>query len=137
MVCALGCAVDDQGLRPWTPGRIHKAFDELRTELAKRHESFKTTYAVNLYPGDPLRIPTTKVTMRVLRHTCITSLHDAGCVREQIRSITGHAMSSIDEILRRYTALTIDQAGSALAKLVSHHDRQQAKAASDVRLFGR
>jgi hypothetical protein len=43
MVCALGCAVDDQGLRPWTPGRIHKAFDELRTELAKRHESFKTT----------------------------------------------------------------------------------------------
>lgn len=106
--------------------------------MPKRHESFKTTYAVNLYPGDPLRIPTTKLTMRVLRHTCITSLHDAGCVREQIRSITGHAMSSIDEILRRYTALTIDQAGSALAKLVSHHEQQQqAKAVSDVRLFGR
>jgi hypothetical protein len=90
---------------------------------------------VNLCPGDPLRIPTTELTMRVLRHTCITSLHDAGCVCEQIRSTTGRA--SIDEILRRQTELTIDQAGSAMAKLVSHYDRQQAKAASDVRLFGR
>lgn len=130
--------VDDRSRRLWTPGSIHKAFDELRTELAKRHESFQTRYAVNFYAGDPMRIPTAKLTMRVLRHTCITSLHDAGCVREQIRSITGHSMSSIDEILKRYTALTIDQAGAALAKVVAHQERQvDAKPSSHVRLFGR
>lgn len=122
--------VDDHGMRLWTPGRIHRAFQELRTELAKRHESFKTTYAVNVYPGDPMRIPTAKLTMRVLRHTCITSLHDAGCVREQIRAITGHSMSSIDEILEHYTALTTDQAGSALAKLVAYQAQQQASKAA-------
>ncbi len=130
--------VDDRSRRLWTPGSIHKAFDELRTKLAKNHESFKTTYAVHHYPGDPMRIPTTKLTMRVLRHTCITSLHDAGCVREQIRAITGHSMSSIDEILKRYTALTIDQAGAALAKLVDHQERQAGiQPGPDVRLFGR
>jgi integrase len=124
--------VDDRGMRLWTPGSIHKAFDEVRTELAKRHESFPTRYAVNLYPGDPMRIPASKLTMRVLRHTCITSLHDAGCVREQIRAITGHSMSSIDEILKRYTALTIDQAGAAPAKMVAHQDQQ-----AGGRAFGR
>jgi hypothetical protein len=41
------------------------------------------------------------------------ALHDAGCIREQIRAITGHSMSSINEILRRCTALTVDQAGTA------------------------
>ena len=122
--------VDDHGMRLWTPSRIHKAFHELRTELAKRHESFKTTYAVNFYPGDPMRIPAAKLTMRVLRHTCITALHDAGCVREQIRAITGHSMSSIDEILEHYTALTTDQAGSALAKLVAHQAQQHAPEAA-------
>jgi hypothetical protein len=86
-----------------------------------------------------MRIPTTKLTMRVLRHTCITSLHDAGCVRGQIRAITGLSMSSIDEILKRYTALTIDQAGAALAKLVDHQDRQASANSGPgrVRLFRR
>lgn len=130
--------VDDLSRRLWKPGSIHKAFAELRTELAKRHESFQTRYAVNQYPGDPMRIPTKMLTMRVLRHTCITSLHDAGCIREQIRAITGHAMSSIDEILKRYTALTIDQAGAALAKLVDHQERQAGtQPGARVRLFGR
>ena len=73
-----------------------------------------------------MRIPAAKLTMRVLRHTCITSLHDAGCVREQIRAITGHSMSSIDEILKRCTALTIDQPGAALANLVEHQERQSS-----------
>lgn len=81
--------IDDRSLRLWRPGSIHKAFDEVRTELAKHHQSFPTTYAVNFYPGDPMRIPTTKLTMRVLRHTCITSLHDAGCVREQMLGSNG------------------------------------------------
>lgn len=72
--------VDDVGQRPWSPSRFHAAFDGLRRELAKRHESFVTRYAIKHYPADPMRIPTSWLTMRVLRHTCITALHDAGCV---------------------------------------------------------
>jgi hypothetical protein len=62
-----------------------------------------------------MRMPTEWLTMRVLRHTCITALHDAGCVREQIRAITGHTIASINEVLDRYPKLTADQAGAALA----------------------
>ncbi len=58
--------------------------------------------------------------MRVLPHTCITALHDAGCVREQIRAITGHTIASINEVLDRYTKLTADQAAAALAKRLAH-----------------
>ena len=112
--------VDDDGQRPWTRMRFHHAFAAVRTELAKRHESFPARFAVKHYPGDPMRIPTEWLTMRVLRHTCITALHDAGCVREQIRAITGHTIGSINEVLDRYTKLTVDQAGAALAKRLAH-----------------
>jgi hypothetical protein len=48
--------VDDVGQRPWSPNRFFAAFSRLRTELAKRHESFPTKYAVKHYAGDPMRI---------------------------------------------------------------------------------
>ncbi len=99
---------------------IYHAFDALRAELIKRHESFPSRYAVKHYPGEPMRIPTAWLTMRVLRHTCITALHDAGYVREQIRAITGHSIARINEVLDRYTKLTADQAGAALAKRLAH-----------------
>ena len=65
---------------------------------------------------EQVRIPTGWLTMRTLRHTCMTALHDAGCVREQIRAITGHTIASINEVLDRYTKLTADQAGAALER---------------------
>jgi hypothetical protein len=112
--------VDDIGQRPWNANRFIAAFSRLRDELAKRHESFPTKYAVKHYPSDPMRIPTAWLTMRTLRHTCITALHDAGCVREQIRAITGHTIASINEVLDRYTKLTADQAGAALERRLAH-----------------
>lgn len=114
--------VDDIGQRPWSSNRFFAAFTRLRGELAKRHVSFKTTYAVKHFPGDPMRIPTAWLTMRTLRHTCITALHDAGCVREQIRAITGHTIASINEVLDRYTKLTADQAGAALERRLAHEN---------------
>jgi len=112
--------VDDVGQRPWSPNRFFAAFSRLRGELAKLHASFPTKYAVKHYPADPMRIPTAWLTMRTLRHTCITALHDAGCVREQIRAITGHTIASINEVLDRYTKLTADQAGAALERRLAH-----------------
>jgi integrase len=114
--------VDDVGQRPWSPNRFFAAFSRLRTELAERHGSFATKFAVKHYTGDPMRIPTTWLTMRTLRHTCITALHDAGCVREQIRAITGHTIASINEVLDRYTKLTADQAGAALERRLAHEE---------------
>jgi hypothetical protein len=115
--------IDDIGQRPWTTNRFHAAFDELRRALAAKHESFPTRYAVKHYSGDPMRIPTVWLTMRVLRHTCITALHDAGCTREQIRAITGHTIASFNEVLDRYTKLTADQAGAALAKRLAYEQQ--------------
>ena len=69
-----------------------------------------------------MRMPTAWLTMRTLRHTCITALHDAGCVREQIRAITGHTIASINEVLDRYTKLTADQAGAALERRLAHEN---------------
>jgi hypothetical protein len=115
--------VDDVGQRPWSSNRFHIAFGKLRAALAKQHESFGTRYAVKHYPSDPMRIPTAWLTMRVLRHTCITALHDAGCVRDQIRAITDHTIASINEVLDRYTKLTADQAGAALAKRLAHEGK--------------
>jgi hypothetical protein len=43
-----------------------------------------------------------------------------GCVREQIRAITGHTIASINEVLDRYTKLTADQAGAALERRLAH-----------------
>ena len=40
--------------------------------------------------------PTKKLTMRTMRHTCITLNHDAGVPRELIRAITGHELDTID-----------------------------------------
>jgi len=122
--------VDDVGHRPWSSSRFFVAFGRLRAELARRHESFATKYAVKHYPSDPMRLPTEWLTMRVLRHTCITALHDAGCVREQIRAITGHTIASINEVLDRYTKLTADQAGAALAKRLAHEGRPQESTVS-------
>ena len=33
---------------------------------------------------------------------------------------TGHTIASINEVLDRYTKLTVDQAGAALAKRLAH-----------------
>ena len=80
--------VDDIGQRPSSSNRFFAAFSRLRAELAKRHEGFPTKFAMKHYPGDPMRMPTAWLTMRTLRHTCITALHDAGwCASRSGRSL--------------------------------------------------
>jgi hypothetical protein len=44
-----------------------------------------------------------------MRHTCITLNRDAGVPRDLIRSITGHEVETIDEVLKCYAATTADQ----------------------------
>ena len=82
------------------------------------YPSFPTRYYVGTIAGDPLRILTADLTMRTMRHTCVTINHDAGISRELIGSITGHSPQSIDEIMAHYTARTADQAEAALSTRV-------------------
>lgn len=60
------------------------------------------------------------------------STHDAGCVREQMRAITGHTIAGINEVLDRYTKLTADQAGEALMKRLAHEGRPQESTVSAI-----
>jgi len=89
-------------------------FNDLRDELVKTHPAFPTRYYAGLDPADPLSLPTSKLTMRTMRHTCITLNHDAGVPRELIRAITGHELDTIDQVLKCYAAVTADQAAAAL-----------------------
>lgn len=96
--------------------------DDYRLCLAALAEKFGQRQWSTISAKDPMRMPTAWLTMRTLRHTCITALHDAGCTREQIRAITGHTIASINEVLDRYTKLTAEQAGAALSKRLSHEN---------------
>jgi hypothetical protein len=105
----------DAAGRPWKDANAFRdAFNELRDLLARKHPSFETRYYVGLDPEDPLRLPAKKLTVRTMRHTCITVNHDAGVPRELIRAITGHELDTIDQVLKCYAAVTADQAAAAL-----------------------
>ena len=93
----------DPARRPWKDA---DAFNHLRDPLAKKHPSSETRYYVGLDPEDPLRLPAKKLTMRTKRHTCIMLNHDASVPRDLIRTITGHELDTIDQVLKCYAAVT-------------------------------
>jgi hypothetical protein len=111
----------DRSGRPWkNAAAFRTAFNELREELVKHQPFFPTRCYVGIDPADPLRLPTSMLTMRTMRHTCVTLNHDAGVPRDLISSITGHEPANIDAVLAHYTARTADQATAALNMRVAH-----------------
>ena len=115
----------DRDGRPWrSPAQFRKAFNRLRDKLAIEHPTFATNYYVGLDQENPLQLPTAKLTMRTMRHTCITLNHDAGVPRELIPSITGHELATIDEVMKCYNARTADQAAAALTIRLAHEAKE-------------
>jgi hypothetical protein len=105
---------DRNGL-PWKDDKaFRRAFNRLREKLRLQYGNFSTTYYVGLIEHDPLAVPTSELTMRLVRHTCVTLNFDAGVPPDLIRGITGHSAEEINEILRYYRARTSDQAAAAL-----------------------
>lgn len=51
--------------------------------------------------------------MMRLRHTAVTQLLDAGCTLQQVRSISGHSLASITQIMELYGIVTRKQATDA------------------------
>jgi integrase len=111
----------DKNGKPWgKPGRFRRAFNELRDELSKKYPTFPARYYVGLIEGEPLALPTSALTMRTMRHTCVTLNFDAGVPPNLIRGITGHTDNEINDILKHYRARTADQAEAALKLRVAH-----------------
>lgn len=69
--------------RPWLEKELSQAFAYIR----------KTRI---LAKGGPYRL------LRQLRHSCIVQLARAGCTNAEIAAITGHALSSVADILSHY-----------------------------------
>jgi hypothetical protein len=111
---------DRDGL-PWKDGgAFRRAFNELREVLVERHPTFATRYYVGSIEGEPLRLRSADLTMRAMRHTCITLNHDAGVPRALIAGISGHELATIDDVMACYTASTADQAQAALQIRMDH-----------------
>ena len=115
----------DRDGRPWASARAFRhAFNKLRDELEQEYGSFVTRYYVGLIAGEPLAVPTSKLTMRTMRHTCVTLNFDAGVPPNLIAGITGHRQDEIDEILAHYRARTADQAAAALELRLAHEAKK-------------
>lgn len=111
----------NEGGLPWIDARqFRRAFNKLREQLVMEYGAFETRYYVGLIEGEPLRVPTEKLTMRTMRHTCVTFNADAGVPPHLIGAITGHSQKEIDEILAYYQARTADQAAAALEWRLKH-----------------
>lgn len=119
----------DRDGRPWASARSFRhAFNKLRDELEQEYGSFVTRYYVGLIAGEPLAVPTSKLTMRTMRHTCVTLNFDAGVPPNLIAGITGHRQEEIDEILAHYRARTADQAAAALELRLAHEAKKRGAA---------
>jgi integrase len=57
------------------------------------------------------------VTFHDLRGTAVTRLSEAGCIVQEIATITGHSLRDVASILDRYSARTEKLAKAAIAKL--------------------
>jgi len=78
----------------------------VRAKLVLKHGSFTTRCYVGLIDANPLAVPTSELTMRTMRHTCVTLNHDVGAPPHLIPGITGHRQDEIDEILAHYRGRT-------------------------------
>jgi hypothetical protein len=124
--------------RPWAnAAAFRQQFNRLRDDLEKQHPTFPTRYYVGLISGEPLSIPTADLTMRTMRHTCVTLNHDAGISRELIGSITGYSPESIDQIMAHYMARTADQAEAALNLRMQHETKSTRRGRAKPAAKGR
>ncbi len=96
--------LDEKTRRPFEKDWYRKVYREVREEAEKSCASLK-----DLRDQD-------------LRDTAVTWLGRAGCGKFEIAAITGHTLTSIDNILKHYLGLHPDLARSAIGKLVDWYE---------------
>jgi hypothetical protein len=118
----------DRNGRPWASAQqFRRAFNRLRELLAAERPTFPTRFYCGLIEGEPLALPASALTMRTMRHTCVTLQADAGVPPELIRAITGHSQKEFEQVLAHYRARTADQAEAALQLRLAHERGKEAK----------
>lgn len=124
-VAASTLLVDERTGRPWTEDAFRKRFAEIRAMAAEAAEG--GVMAIDWQrPGfgadDPRawRVSLTELQFAHLRHTAVVRLNEAGVDPLGIRTITGHSLRSVDQILETYAIATGATAKAALAKRLAH-----------------
>lgn len=117
--------VDERTGRPWTEDAFRKRFAEIRAAATEAAEG--GVMAIDWQrPGfgadDPRawRVSLTELQFAHLRHTAVVRLNEAGVDPLGIRTITGHSLRSVDQILETYAIATGATAKAALAKRLAH-----------------
>jgi integrase len=64
---------------------------------------------------------------RYLRHTCVCRLADAGCDVPEIASVTGHTLSSANQILSHYWRPTQTQAANAIQRREQYENAERLR----------
>lgn len=117
--------VDERTGRPWTEDAFRKRFAEIRAAAAEAADG--GVMAIDWQrPGfeadDPRawRVSLTELQFAHLRHTAVVRLNEASVDPLGIRTITGHSLRSVDQILETYAIATGATAKAALAKRLAH-----------------
>lgn len=124
-VTASTLLVDERTGRPWTGDAFRKRFAEIRAAAAEAADG--GVMAIDWQrPGfdadDPRawRVSLTELQFAHLRHTAVVRLNEAQVDPLGIRTITGHSLRSVDQILETYAIATGATAKAALAKRLAH-----------------
>jgi integrase len=71
---------------------------------------------------------------RSLRATCVCRLASSGCEIPEIASITGHTLTSVNNVLKHYWRPDSEQAKNAIAKVEAYRRKQQKEEAKGRRV---
>lgn len=117
-VTRLRLLIDERNGLPWDEHRFRKAFQTIR-ECAIEEALWCIRHQVPGWEGRTeawvdrhLRA----LTFMRLRHTVVTMLYRAGATIPEIAAITGHTISSVNQIIERYGVRDEITAGNALQK---------------------
>lgn len=102
---------DDKGMA-WSEFYFRHCFAAIRKALAAEQPEIAG-------------VRTESLLFRHLRHTAVTELSIAGRTPQQIRSITGHSLATINQILEVYLVLTRDLADGAQQAREDHYAKAE------------
>jgi integrase len=126
--------VSEETGRAYRADNFRHVFARVRKEMAKTKPHFPVEH---LMPGrdmtDPLAftVQTADLTFMQLRHTAVTRLAEAGCDTTLISAITGHAQTTVQQLMDRYMVRTAAMARTAFQRRLDAEKGADPKKVSD------
>ncbi len=132
--------VSEETGRPYLADNFRHVFARIRAKAAERTASFPVDH---LMPGrdmadpDAFTIRMEELTFMHLRHTAITRLAEAECDVGLITAISGHAQTTVQQLMERYMVRTAKMARLAFQRRIDAETPAAAPIADTVRGGGR